>query len=103
MYPWVNRLEVYPKAEFKDGAGLPLHGLYATRKRNLTRTQTSDSIILELTCESFHFKEIFTLTANSLSIEFQLISESKQEIVCFGYHPYLQLNNVKLTNQNVRF
>lgn len=35
MYPWVNRIEDknYPKVEFKDGDGLPLHGLYSTKKR----------------------------------------------------------------------
>ena len=50
MYPWVNRLEKYHKKEFEDGAGLPLHGLYATKKRNLVRSQSGDTITLELTC-----------------------------------------------------
>lgn len=53
MYPWVNRLEKYDKKEFVDGAGLPLHGLYATRKRNLVRSETSNGVVLELTCDSF--------------------------------------------------
>lgn len=51
MYPWVNRLEKYGKAEFKDGAGLPLHGLYATRKRTLTRGESEASITLHLCCD----------------------------------------------------
>ncbi len=35
MYPWVNRLDKYHKTEFKDGAGLPLHGLYCSAPRRL--------------------------------------------------------------------
>lgn len=107
MYPWVNRVEKYHKKEFEDGAGLPLHGLYATRKRNLDRSATADAATLVLTCEDFDeaypkFKETFVLTTNSLTINFESEATEK-DVLCFGYHPYLQLNDIKLTPQNVSY
>jgi hypothetical protein len=76
MYPWVNRLEEYHKAENKDGAGLPLHGLYCQARRVLIeRRETEHEIVLMVEPEVIDkeypaFVEMFVLTRNSLKVAF---------------------------------
>lgn len=72
MFPWVNRIEKvpYPNIEhpYKDGNGLPIHGLYVDSPRNATIFSISEeSIGIEMTPEVKYpdipsFTETFTLT-----------------------------------------
>ena len=77
MYPWVNRVEQNPfpiESEYKDGNGIPLHGLYVNDKREITvKPLSADSIIVEmvptLSVEGVpKFKEFYELRRNSLTV-----------------------------------
>lgn len=124
MFPWNSRLEstsieeksVFGKEmkffpEFSDGNKTPLHGLFATTKReivefgpNLVKLRPITDEIQKRN-EGFleaipDFDEIFILSEKKLTIVTEFYrkkSQIKNKLhFSFGYHPYLQIDEEKI-------
>jgi galactose mutarotase-like enzyme len=106
MFPWVNRIEENPflpvESEHFDGNGIPLHGLYVNDQREITVSPSENTVTVELIAQKVvegvpKFRELYTLSKGSLRVEiFVEHSENVALPVCFGYHPYLQIDNEDL-------
>lgn len=121
MYPWVNRLRsteiklkddkltVEPK--FKDGNGLPLHGLFANTPRKVV--QEAENILEVSTVDSYkpydahfpNFCEKFILEEDRLHIETVFDGDSSKKYplhFAYGYHPYVGLDGKKIDDMIVK-
>lgn len=106
MYPWVNRVEVNPflpvQSEYFDGNGIPLHGLYVNDKRDITVTPSADGITIELVPQLVvegvpKFRETYYLSKGNLRVKIIVDNPETASLpFCFGYHPYLQIDNEDL-------
>ena len=113
MFPWVNRIEKVPFPNvqhiYKDGNGIPLHGLYVDSPRKVQiSTISADSIGIELTPEvSFvdvpPFTETFILSKGKLHQTIKVHPSVQEKLpFCFGYHPYLQINQENIKDLSIK-
>lgn len=84
---------------YNDSNGLPIHGLYVDSPRNATIfSLAEDSIGIELTPEVKvggvpDFVETFILSRGKFQQKIKVHNSAEDKIpFCFGYHPYLQID-----------
>jgi len=121
MFPWVNRLrshEIHLKdktlpleAQFKDGNGTILHGLYARTPRkviqqaeNILEVSPEDSY--KLFDEHFpNFCEKFILEEDRLRVETVFDGDSSKKYplyFAYGYHPHVGFEGKKIDDLIVK-
>ena len=125
MFPWVNRIEssevplgnetikITPK--LFDGNGVALHGLFADSEREIIESGSNFVILKVKTPEKEEisnpflkklpkFTESFILLDGSLSVmtDFSFEADGESLGFSYGYHPYIQLDDLDISNVSIR-